>query len=201
MIGDWSVCHLPRCTYHVFLSHCAEDRDRLIRPINDKLQNEHDLIPWFDEHHYPSGQGSFEALRESILKCRHVVPLVTAAFLAQGRGWNSVENAFASLLQENLRFSSLELCHVQLPLFFVPHDHVALRRSAWGPLIERGRFYPPGRCDGNAVDWAVVEILRFIQREERRGISLAEDLQDNPAVDSLLRAEPNLLRRVMCADP
>ena len=28
MIGDWKVCHLPRCTHHVFLSHCAEDRKR-----------------------------------------------------------------------------------------------------------------------------------------------------------------------------
>jgi hypothetical protein len=70
-----------------------------------------------------------------------VVYLVTAPFLTQGRGWNSVENAYANLLQENLRSGSLELCHVQFPLFFLPHGHEILGRSAWGPLVHRGRFY------------------------------------------------------------
>src|SRR5262249_13519760 len=156
MIGDWSVRHLPRCTHHVFLSHCAEDRDRLVQPVYTALENGK-YSPWFDKHHYPAGQGAFEALREGILHCRHVVYFVTARFLAQGRGWSSVENAYANLLQENLRFGSLELCHVQFPLFFVPQDYAILHRSAWRPLIDRGRFYPPGRMDGGAVNWAVQE--------------------------------------------
>src|SRR6266849_7225189 len=135
MIGDWSIRHVPRCTHHAFLCHCAEDRDRLVRPVYVALENAK-YSPWFDQHQYPRGQGAFEALREGIIHCRHVISFVTASFLSQGRGWNSVENAYASLLQENLRFGSRELCHVQFPLFFVPHTHVILRKSAWNPLVE-----------------------------------------------------------------
>jgi hypothetical protein len=200
MIGDWRVHHLPRCTHHVFLSHCAEDRQRLVLPAYRALED-NKWSPWLDQHHYPSGQGAFEALREGILHCRHVVYFVTTKFLSQGRGWNSIENAYSNLLQENLRFGSLELCHIQFPLFFVPHGHAVLARSAWGPLVQRGRFYSPGRVDGGAVDWAVQAIVDFLQQEERRGISLAAQLENDPGSRAWRDAEPNLLRRVMCADP
>ena len=200
MVGDWRVRYFPRCTHHVFLSHCAEDRDRLARPVYRELENAK-FSPWLDEHHYPVGQGAFEALREGILCCRHVVYLVTARFLSQGRGWNSVENAYANLLQENLRFGSLEVCHIQYPLFFVPRSHVTLQRSAWASLVQRGRFYPRRTFDSGAVSWAVQEITAFIQQEEKRGVSLAIQLQNDPGFRPLLTAEPNLLRRIMCAAP
>lgn len=200
MIGDWSVHHLPRCTHHVFLSHCAEDRNRLVHLVYNALENRR-YFPWLDTHHYPAGQGAFEALREGILRCRHVVYFVTAKFLTQGRGWNSVENAYSNLLQENLRFASLELCHIQLPLIFVPHGHAILQRSAWAPLVHRGRFYPSGRVDQGAVNWATQEIMNFIRQEERRGVSLGAQVQNDPGFQPSLAAEPHLLRRIMCADP
>jgi hypothetical protein len=83
----------------------------------------------------------------------------------------------------------------------VPHNHVILPRSAWGPLVHRGRFYPPGRVDGGAVNWAVQQILGFVGQEERRGVSLAVQIQYDPGFQPLLAAEPNLLRTIMCADP
>ncbi len=200
MIGDWKICQFPRCTHHVFLSHCAEDRLRLVQPVYAALESAK-YKPWLDRHHYPAGQGAFEALREEILRCRHVVYFVTAQFLSQGRGWNSIENAYANLLQENLRFSSLELCHVQLPLFFVPHGHVTLQRSAWAPLVSRGRFYAAARVDGGAVNWATKQIEAFIHQEERRGVPLADQVENDPGFRPLLALELNLLRRIMCADP
>ena len=200
MIGDWKVRLFPRCTHHVFLSHCAEDRLRLVQPVYAALEAAK-YQPWLDRHHYPLGQGAFEALREEILRCRHVVYFVTAPFLSQGRGWNSTENAYANLLQENLRFESYELCHVQLPLFFVRRDNVTLQRSAWAPLINRGRFYPAARVDSGAVNWAAKEIEAFIQQEERRGVLVAAQVENDPSFRPLLTAEPNLLRRIMCADP
>ncbi|MGH7174615.1 MAG: toll/interleukin-1 receptor domain-containing protein [Gemmataceae bacterium] len=200
MIGDWVIRHLPRCTHHVFLSHCAEDRDRLIVPVYEALEDRR-YFPWLDKHHYPSGQAAFEALREGILHCRHVVYFVTARFLSQGRGWNSVENAYANLLQDNLHFQSLELCHVHLPLFFLPRDHVILHRSAWGTLLHRGRYYSSGRVDSGAAAWATEQIVAFIRQEENRGASLAEQIPNDPGYQRLLAAEPNLLRRIMCADP
>ena len=200
MIGDWSVRHLPRCTHHVFLSHCAEDRDRLVKPVCTALEDAK-YFPWFDQHHYPAGQGAFEALREGIIHCRHVVYFVTARFVAQGRGWSVVENAYASLLQENLRHSSLEVCHVQFPLFFVPRGHLVLPRSVWGAAIAAGTVLSPWTSGRRAKAWATREIISFIQQEERRGLSLAEQIQTDPGFQPWLAAEPNLLRRVMVADP
>jgi len=199
MIGDWRVQSLPRCTHHVFLSHCAEDRVRLVQPVYNALENGK-YLPWLDQHHYPRGQDAFAALREGIIHCRHIVYFVTARFLSQGRGWNSVENAYSNLLQDNLRFP-LELCHIQLPLFFVPQNHVILRRSAWGPLVQRGQFYRPGRVDSRAINWATQEIMAFIRQEEKRGASLADQVRSDPNFQPLLEKEKNLLRRVMCADP
>src|SRR5260370_15745742 len=193
MIGDWGIRHLPRCTHHVFLSHCAEDRDRLVQPVYNALENAR-YFPWFDKHHYPAGQGAFEALREGILHCRHVVYFVTAPFLAQGRGWNSIEHGYANLLQENLHFRSLELCHIQFPLFFLPHGHALLQRSAWWPLVHRVRRYPPGRVDSAAVTWATQEITAFIRQEERRGASLPEQIANDPAFQPCLSDDPTLLR-------
>jgi len=37
MIGAWRVKSLPRCTHHAFLSHCAEDRTRLVQPVFREL--------------------------------------------------------------------------------------------------------------------------------------------------------------------
>ena len=101
MIGDWRVRHYPRCTHHVFLSHCAENRRSLVHPVYTGLQKDQ-YVPWLDRHHYPRGQGAFAALREAIIRCRHVVYFVTEEFLSQGRGWNSVETAYSELLQANL---------------------------------------------------------------------------------------------------
>lgn len=200
MIGDWRVKSLPRCTHHVFLSHCAEDRNRLVIPVFRALENA-GYSPWLDQHHYPAGQNPYEALREGIIRCRHVVYFVTGQFLAQGRGWNSVENAYTSLLQANLCEGPLELCHIQLPLIFLPHGHVILARSGWAPLISRARFYAPGRVDSAAVNWAAQQIIDFIKQEEARGAQLAIQIQNDPGLQPLLAAEPNLLRRIMCADP
>ena len=200
MIGDWKVKCLPLCTHHVFLSHCAEDRVRLVQPVYKALEKNH-YFPWLDRHHYPIGQDPFASLRDSIIRCRHVVYFVTANFLSQGRGWSSVELAYSTLLQENLRSFQLELCHIQFPLFFVPQDKKNLLRSAWGPLIKRGLFYPPGRVDSSAVRWATQQIIAFIRQEERRGASLADQVQNDLNLLTLLEDEPHLLQRVTCEDP
>lgn len=199
MIGDWKIRHLPRCTHHVFLSHCAEDRDRLVLPVYNALKDSQ-YSPWLDQHHYPRGRDPFAALREKIIHCRHVVYFVTAKFLAQGRGWNSTERAYSNLLQKNLHFR-LELCHIQFPLFFVPRSHAILQRSAWEPLVQYGRFYKPGRVDSGAVKWATREITAFIRQEEKDGAFLAAQVQHDPDFRLLFKKEKNLLRRIMCADP
>src|SRR6266852_341518 len=140
---QWLLRSFPFCTHHVFLSHCREDRDWLVFPLYEALRHE-GVIPWLDEHDYPYGRTSFEALRDGVLRCRHIVFLVTLGMLAQPRGWGIVELAWADLLQENLREAGGVLQNVILPLFFLPHDDPNLPRSAWQPLRDRAAFHTPG---------------------------------------------------------
>ena len=52
-----------------------------------------------------------------------------------------------------------------------------------------------------AANWAVNEIITFIQQEERRGAEVAEQVEHDPSFRPLLAGERNVLRRIMCADP
>ncbi|HUG90408.1 MAG TPA: toll/interleukin-1 receptor domain-containing protein, partial [Planctomycetaceae bacterium] len=72
MPAGWSITQWPVCEYHVFLSHCAEDRKRLVLPVYRRLQQS-GITPWIDQHDYPSGRDPFESLRENLLRCRHIV--------------------------------------------------------------------------------------------------------------------------------
>ena len=76
-----------------------------------------------------------------------------------------------------------------------------LRRSAWAPLIDRGRFYCPGRIDRGAVDWAVEEVVEFVKQEEIRGVAVAEQVERDHAFNAMFGTEQNLLGRIMCLDP
>jgi hypothetical protein len=76
-----------------------------------------------------------------------------------------------------------------------------MQRSAWASLIQLGRFHHTGRVDAAANNWAINEIADFVRQEEKRGASLAAQLQNDPGFQPRLTREPNLIRRVMGADP
>jgi hypothetical protein len=84
---------------------------------------------------------------------------------------------------------------------FVQKNHLTLARSAWGPLVQRAGFYTPARVDAGAVNWATDQIIEFIKQEEVRGAALAVQVQQDPGFTQLLANEPNLMRRIMYADP
>ncbi|HEX7380139.1 MAG TPA: toll/interleukin-1 receptor domain-containing protein [Pirellulales bacterium] len=136
----WQIQFFPFCTQHIFLSHCCEDREDFVFPLCGALERRR-VIVWLDQHNYPYGRTSFQALRDGILKSRHVVFLVTEAMLEQRRGWSTVELAWADLLQENLRELGGILQTVSLPIMLVPPDDPRLRRSAWFPCVDRAVFY------------------------------------------------------------
>lgn len=76
MSARWSISHFPACQFHVFLSHCDEDRRWRVFPLRERLESL-GMPAWLDRHDYPAGTTPFEALREAILKYRHIVYLVT----------------------------------------------------------------------------------------------------------------------------
>ena len=195
----WRLKFFPACTHHVFLSHCREDRNWLVLPLYEALQQEQ-VIPWLDRHDYPYGRTSFSALREGILKSRHTVFLVTHGMLSQTRGWGTVELAWADLLQEDLHESGGALQNIILPLFFLPHDDERLLRSAWQAIRDRAVFCPhidPAAC----VAWAVHQIGNFLTREAVRGADMMAGLRQGSKARERLEVRPGLVDRVIARYP
>lgn len=201
MPAAWSISHWPKCGWHVFLSHAAEDRQELVLPVYRKLR-QGSVFPWIDQHDYPSGRDPFEVLREELLRCRHIVYFVTSAALRQGRGWGAVERSYGILLQQRLRFHDVELCHVELPLFFVRPEKRTLQRSIWRPLIDKGRFFlRENRKTPDPVTWAVNVIDEFVRQEERWGIEIGTRMAGDSELQRFLTGEANLMDRVLAIAP
>lgn len=194
----WRIEFFPLCTHHVFLSHCREDRDWLVFRLYESLQ-EAGIIPWLDRHDYPYGRSSFEALRDGVLKCRHVVFLITEAMLNQARGWSILELAWADLLQENLSEAGGKLQAVALPLFFLDPADPRIFRSAWQPLRERAVFHQPK--DGDPVTWAVDQINSFNLREAQRGVDNLLWLQQDSRARARLNSRQGLIDRITARYP
>jgi TIR domain len=195
----WQIEAFPRCTHHVFLSHCREDRNDLVFPLRELLRA-NDFIPWLDQHDYPTGHASFEALRHGILRCRHVVFLVTENMLNQPRGWGIVELAWAELLQENLRVPGGVLQIVALPLVFVQQNHEGLLRSAWKSVHDRAEFFDTAR-DADRVEWAFRKIFNFVASQEELGADYALLQAQDPLLSDRLQFRAGLLDRVTARYP
>ena len=108
----------------MFLSHCREDADAIVLPVFNELKG-YGIAPWVDRHDYPFGRTSLEALKDSVLRCRHVVFFVTEAMLSVSRGWCVIEYTLSRILQETL-IRGQTLSHIILPLFFVERNHPLL---------------------------------------------------------------------------
>lgn len=87
----WQVASYLKCDYHVFLSHCQEDRDGLVEPVHRSLIAK-GLKPFLDIEDYYYGRESRVALRDGILDSRYVIFFITDAMLNSARGWWVVRN-------------------------------------------------------------------------------------------------------------
>lgn len=182
----WQVASYPKCDYHVFLSHCQEDRDGLVEPVHKSLIAK-GLKPFLDIEDYYYGRESRVALRDGILDSRHVIFFITDAMLNSARGWCVMELAFAELLDANLIHRGGKLANVILPLFFVPQSDPRLPRSVWQLIRDRGRF-----CDvfepSDTVTWCSDQISEFLIREAKITRNVAQIARQNATfLNDLLR--------------
>lgn len=201
MPARWSVRNWPECRYHVFLSHCAEDRDTLVLPVFQELARL-GYSPWIDRHHYPAGRDPVDALFEEIAASRHIVYFITPAMLRQGRGWPIVERTVASLQSPLLKVGNLDLCHLELPLLFAASDNVVLPRSVWNSLVPRAaRYSGSPRSRSKQVEWSVATIVSFLIREESWAAGVAECVEEHPDLQAVLDADENLRNRILVATP
>jgi len=218
MPAQWRIEYWPCCVADAFLSHCAEDREGLVFPVFQELRNR-GIVPWIDRHDYPVGRDAVEALREELLKCRHVVYFLTPAMLRQGRGWASAERILAGTIQQMLRYGDAEIAHVELPLMFVASDDPVFRRSIWRALVDRAGQCPhavaseharilPARFDDGMrqwqdahVQWAANMIESFIRQEERWAVELAMRFDQDHRLRQQFAHDENLMRRVLVQAP
>lgn len=201
MASAWTINHWPRIGCHVFLSHVAEDRERLVLPVYEALR-ERQIIPWIDRHDYPLGRRPIETLREEILRCRHVVYFLTPAMLRQGRGWPVMEPTLASLAQEQILWQGAELQHIELPLLFVKANHPVLSRSVWQPLVNKAIQFAVTRAKGESrFDWATRMIARFVDQEAKWAEDIRRRLRHDSAARQNFSESRNLLRRIRGVDP
>jgi hypothetical protein len=178
------------------------------------------IIPWIDRYHYPVAHDAFEALRENLLKCRHVAYFITPAMLRQGRGWCNAERAFAATIQQYLRYGGAEVAHVELPLLFMASDDPIFQRSLWRSLIDKARACPApirrtfwqriysgfdngARNWGHAhIQWAADTIQHFVRQErEKWALDLADSFAQDTTMHATFAGEPNLMRRLLAQSP
>jgi hypothetical protein len=190
----WQLTSFPRCAHHVFLSHCAEDRDHLVRPVYDALVAG-GVVPWLDQEDYYYGRDSRTALRDGLLRSRHAVFFVTPAMLSTARGWCVLELGLTELLELSLQVRGGKLANLFLPLFFVSQADDQLPRSVWQAVRDRGRFHHPDR-DGDPTDWSRREIREYLLREQSLSRDVAEMSRQDPRFAEGLHATPGLYDRV-----
>lgn len=205
MPSKWAIRFWPECDRHVFLSHCQEDHDSLVRPVYKELERRR-LIPWIDRHHYPLGHDGFQSLREELLKSRHVVYFITLSAVRQGRGWMAAERVFTELVQRQLTYGD-EIAHVELPLLLLPQDNPIFQRSLWRALIDKARvpndLQLPDNVDWAAahVQWCADTIERFVTQEEQWGFELAFRMEQDSSLKQQFKGEPRRMRRILAQMP
>ncbi len=193
----WKVSSFPKTEKHIFLSHSAEDRPGLVRPIYDALK-ERGVLPFIDVEDYYHGRETFDALRGAILRSRHIAFFITDAMLGNSRGWCAAELAYAELLDLNFSTTGGKLLNGSLPLFLVPQSDPRIERSVWQLVRNRGRFHD---ADSDRVAWCVREILQFLDRESQLAKGMATDCRLDNELSARIKQTPGLLERVTKFQP
>lgn len=192
----WKISSFPKCEHHAFLSHCQEDRESLVLPVQQEL-DARGVVTWLDQEDY-YGRPSRAAVRDGLLRSRHAVFFVTEAMLTSARGWCVLELALAELLELNLQHAGGGLAHVVLPLFLVGQGDGRLPRSVWKATRDRGNFYDGS---GDTVAWCAGQILQFLTREQSLSREFVRAARTDPFLAGSLAAVPGLHDRVTKFEP
>ena len=190
----WQLASFPKCQHHVFLSHCQEDRDALVRPVYERITDS-GIVPFLDVEDYYYGRDSRTALKDGILDSRHTVFFITDNLLNNARGWCIFELAFAEMLDSNFHFRGGKLANAFLPLFLISQSDERLPRSVWQLLRDRGRFYNL-QSDGNSSEWCFREVREFLQRESKLTRNVADLARADVRFAEDLKAIPGRFDRV-----
>lgn len=204
MPAFWEIKNWPQLGYHAFLSHSAEDREKIVAPVAHGLESQK-IVPWYDQIDYPSASDPYCALRDNLIQCRHVVYFITPAMLRQGRGWCATERAYAELMQRQFSYMSADLWCLELPLIFLPSTPTTfshIQRTVWASLLPKAKWYVRRqRRHQTRCQWAVSEIKRLIQQQENDATSLSVQIRNSPQLSQHLNNYDGLKDRVTSLFP
>jgi hypothetical protein len=189
----WQITSYPRCDHHIFLSHCGIDRPWLVHRVYKELQ-QRKIVAWLDQEDYYYGRDSRTALRDGLLKSRHVVFFITRGMMEYTRGWCPMELAYSGLLQANLINPGGPVLNYELPLFFLDQADAELPRTVWNQLRDRGIFHHPPK--GDPAIWAVDQIVAFLRREQDLSLDMAKVVVPGQPVHDALNVRHGLVERV-----
>lgn len=143
---------LDRNFHDFFISHVAEDQSEVVRLKQElesiALEDGARFRCFLDVEDWPTGVPGSEAIRDVLLRSRHVILWITPRYLGAGsRGWVWYELAYAELIQNSIKFRNIGKRYYPyiLPIF---HDiNVAdLERTPlldfWGFALERAKGPP-----------------------------------------------------------
>ena len=190
----WQLASFPKCQHHVFLSHCQEDRDELVRPVYGRLVDS-GIVPFLDVEDYYYGRDSRTALKDGILDSRHTAFFITDNLLSNARGWCVFELAFAEMLDANFHCRGGKLSSAFLPLFLIAQSDERLPRSVWQFVRDRGRFYN-SVTEGDPIEWCHREIREFLLREWKQSKNLADLARNDVNFAAELKGVPGRFDRV-----
>ncbi|MBY0231981.1 MAG: toll/interleukin-1 receptor domain-containing protein [Gemmataceae bacterium] len=176
----------------------AEDKGALVEPVEAELRRR-GIIPWLDREDYDYGKDSRTALRDGLLRSRHVIFFVTQKLMDHRRGWCPMELAYADIIQANLFHAGGPLLNYSLPLYFIDRADHGPARTVWGALRDRACFHLP--TDGDPVPWAVEQIEAFLRREQALAAELAKVAAPRKPVHKELSKRSGLVERVTQFDP
>ncbi len=195
----WQPLSFPKCKHHVFLSHCQDDGDSLVRPVYESL-SKNGIDSFIDVADFYYGRDSRSALKDAILDSRHVIFFITDAMLNYTRGWCVLELAYAELVDSNLHFRGGKAANAMLPLFLLPQADERLPRSVWQAVRDKGRFIRP-EVDRDPIAWCSQQIQEFLGRELDLSKKWAKLARENRELSADLRGVSGRFDRVTKFQP
>jgi hypothetical protein len=115
------------------------------------------------------------------------------------RGWCPMELAYSNLLQANLVHPGGPLLNLELPLIFLDRSDPELPRTVWDALRDQSKFHHPS--DGDAIPWAVDQIVAFLHREQKLALDMAKVVAPGTPLFESLNGRDGLVRRITQFDP
>ena len=154
-----------------FISHVREDRDFAttlkteVATISGRGGRRAPIQCFLDRHDWPIGNVPSEAIKDNLLRCEYMIPIVTPRFMEVNRGWVWYELAYSELieLQRNRRHPGVRYPYIA-PIFRGV-DALQILRTPLGMYWHRSLVDP---FTLSTAAEAAMKVVDFYDQEARK---------------------------------